>query len=217
MSSSGAARSERSEGPDDQPEEILQVVEHLDGRRRVVDGRGEGADCDVDHDPDGESRILLDGPLDAERDHRAKPLVRVRPWIAPVQLDQHGPGGDEIADRVAQHHEAVVVSRPRSEPADVDRLNGAPVAHHPDDASRLSGWGIRSGNDRRRVASGRLFEHLAERAPPSSGDERGDRHRPESMDRAVEEDDKEQNPEPQVGPGQASRPGSGRRPPPRRA
>ena len=61
-----------------EPEQVLEVIQHLHGRRRVVHGRRERADRDVDHDPDRERRILLDRPLDTERDHRAQAILRVR-------------------------------------------------------------------------------------------------------------------------------------------
>ena len=44
------------------------MVDHLDGRRRVVDGRRERADRDVDEDPQREGRVLVDRPLDPERE-----------------------------------------------------------------------------------------------------------------------------------------------------
>jgi hypothetical protein len=49
------------------PKRRSEVVEHLHRRRRVVYSRRQGSDGEVDQDPDGERRILLDRPLVAER------------------------------------------------------------------------------------------------------------------------------------------------------
>ena len=49
----------------EQPKGLAQMVEDLHGGRRIVDGRRQRPDRDVDHDADREGRILLDRALDA--------------------------------------------------------------------------------------------------------------------------------------------------------
>ena len=68
----------------DHPQHFPEVVEDLHGGGRIVHGRRERPNCDVDHDADREPRILLDRALDAERDHvRELPLVeRARRHLA---------------------------------------------------------------------------------------------------------------------------------------
>ena len=72
----------------DEAKQVLEVVEHLHRRRRVVHGRGQRADRDVDHDPDGERRVLLDRPLDAEGDHRPQLVLRLGTGIGAVDVEQ---------------------------------------------------------------------------------------------------------------------------------
>ena len=59
---------------------------------------------------------------------------------------------------------------------------------------------VRSGNDCRRIRPRRLGKDLAERTPSGLGDERRDRNRPQPVDRAVEEDDEQEHPEPEERP-----------------
>jgi hypothetical protein len=53
------------------PQGFAEMIQHLNSSGRVVDGRGERSDRDVDHDADREGRILIDRSLDPERDHPA--------------------------------------------------------------------------------------------------------------------------------------------------
>ena len=78
--SGGPARSGEAVevGRSDQTQRVSQVVEHLDGGGGVVDGGRQRADRDVDHDPDREGGILLDRPLDSERDHAVELAIRRR-------------------------------------------------------------------------------------------------------------------------------------------
>ncbi len=169
---------------------------HLDRGRRVVDRRRECPDSDVDHDPDGECRILLDRPLHAECDHRPQPVFGLDSWIGSVDLEQHGSRRDEVPDRIAEHDQAAVLVCPLAEPAKVDGLDRA-APHHPDDTRRVAATAVRSGNDRWCVRPVGFLEDLAQRLAPGPRDESGDCDRPQPVDRAVEEDDEQQYPEPQ--------------------
>jgi hypothetical protein len=109
--------------PPDLQQQVLDVVEHLDGGGRVVDGRRERPDGDVDQDAEGEGRVLLDGPLPPEGEHAPQAPPQGR-WRRPVDLDQDGPVGDEVADRVRQVEDAVAPAGQGQQPARVDRLDG---------------------------------------------------------------------------------------------
>ncbi len=183
----------------DETKQVFEVVEHLHRGRRVVHGRRQRADRDVHHDPDGERRVLLDRPLDAEGDQRPQLVLRLGTGIWAVDVEQGRARGDEVADRMAQHDEAVVRMCPLPEPAKVDRLDRA-ATNHPNDAHRFARRAERGGNDGRCVRPRGLLEHLAKRLATCLRDERGDRDRPESMDRAIEEDDEEEDPEPEERP-----------------
>ena len=93
---------------------VLEMVDHLHRRGRVVDGRRERPDRDVDEDPEREGRVLLDRPLDPERDGAGQPALRhARERGRPVYLEQDGVRRDEVTDSVAQHDHSVVRGSPR--------------------------------------------------------------------------------------------------------
>ena len=62
----------------------MQAVDHLDGRRHLVDGGGQGLGGDIDELANAEVRVLVEGPGTAEVE--AGEEVRVRggspPWTA---------------------------------------------------------------------------------------------------------------------------------------
>ena len=125
----------------DLAKQVLEVVDHLHGGRRIVHRRRQRADRDVDHDPHRERRILLDRALDTERDHRAQLRCSAAGSAArPVDLDERRACRDEVADRMAKDDEALVRVRPAPEPVHVDRLDRA-AALHPHDEHRLARCG----------------------------------------------------------------------------
>ena len=69
----GAVRPERGD-----PQDAMQLVEHLDGRRRVVDAGGEGTLGDVDELAQPELRVLLQRAVAAEPERRRAPRRRRR-------------------------------------------------------------------------------------------------------------------------------------------
>ena len=172
------------------------MVDHLHRGRRIVHRRGQRADRDVDHDPHRERGILLDRALDTERDHRTQLRIGSRVGRSAVDLDERRACRDEVADRMAKDDEALVRVRPAPEPVHVDRLDRS-ASLHPDDEHGLALWAIRRGNDRRRAGSRSGLENLAERASSSLRDERCHSDGPQPVDRAVEEDHEEQDPEPE--------------------
>ena len=175
------------------------MIEHLHGGGRIVHRRRQRADRDVHHDPDGEGRILLDRPLDAESHHRPQLVLRFGAGIGAEHLDQRRARGDEVTNRMAQHDEAVVRMGPLPEPAEVDRLDRAATGH-PNDARRLTGRVERCGHDCRGIRPRGLLQHLAQRLAAGLRDEGGDRDRPQPMDRTVQEDDEEEDSEPEERP-----------------
>ena len=164
----------------DEAQQVLEVVEHLHGRRRVVDRRRQRADRDVDHDPDRECRILLDRPLDAERDHRAQPVLRFGAGIAPVDLDQRRARRDEVADRMTKDDEArsrAPTFRARGSRSPGSRRRASSGRRGPARPAGCTGAGTTAG------ASGLAASSSTSRSASSGlGDERGDRDRPQPMD-----------------------------------
>ena len=53
----------------------MKLVDGEHGRRRIVDGRRQRLDRDIDQDAEGKGRILLDGAFGPERDGRPQLLV----------------------------------------------------------------------------------------------------------------------------------------------
>ena len=87
-------------GPADQAEHLSDVVEDLDCGRGIVHRRRERAVCDVDHHPQRERRVLVEGALVAERDHLLELVRGSRAEVTSVDLHQHFTGLHEIAYRM---------------------------------------------------------------------------------------------------------------------
>ena len=169
-------------------QQLLEVVEHLDGRRRVVHRRRQRPDRDVDHDPDGEAGVLVDRPLDAEGDEAAELPLGVRRDVA-VDLHQHAARGDEVADRLPQDEHAVVLVAPSGR---VPR-RGPPGSRPPLSAVTRSA-GAPSGMST--AATGAVVAGDSSSARAAGlRDERGDRDRTEAVHEPVEEEQEEQDPD----------------------
>ena len=97
----------------DHREDVLEVVEHLDGGGRVVDRGRQRPDRDVDQDPQREGRVLLEGALDAQRHHALQPpLGALGVRHGPVDLEEDPAGRHEVAHGVLEDHDAPGARRP---------------------------------------------------------------------------------------------------------
>ena len=96
----GELRARVEIGPPDVAENLSDVVEDLDGGRGVVHGGRERPVRDVDHHPQRERRVLVEGALVAERDHSLELLGGSRAELASVDKHQHFTCLHEVADRV---------------------------------------------------------------------------------------------------------------------
>ena len=106
-------------------ERVLEVVDHLDGGRRVVDGRRQRPDRDVDEDPEREGRILVDRPLDPERDPARQPPLGNPRERRRARAPRAGPRSEETKSPTPwrHHDDRVVVGRPGEQALVVDCLD----------------------------------------------------------------------------------------------
>ena len=149
-----------------QPHEVLEVVEHLHRGGGSVDRGRECHRGDVDHDAEGEGGILLDRPLDPEREPTLQlGLRRERIGHRSVHFEQRRSRRDEVAHRLGQDEQAVLLVRPADEAFGVDRLDRPAGAAADDERGRSGGpssgedpsrgQGLRSCPRRRAVPHGR--------------------------------------------------------------
>ena len=179
----------------DQSERVLEVIDHLNGGRRIVDSRRQRPDRDIDENPEREGRVLVDRPLDPERDSaRQPPLRHPLERCHAVHLEQNRTGGNEVADSVRHHENRIVVGSPREQALVVDRLDRArPRAVH--DERRLSGTDPGElGALARAAASARELHRADEGRPACPRDELGHLDGSEPVHEAVEEDQEEDEP-----------------------
>ena len=169
------------------------MVDHLDRRRRVVDGRRECSDRDVDEDPEGERRVLVDRPLDPERESAGKPALRNAREGCVDPCTSSRTAFDETKSptpwRITMTASLRVAQASR--PFVVDRLERARLAAPDDERGRaaedLLELGVRAGA----TARARELDRLAEGLPSGVRHERGHLDGPQAMDAAVEKDEKE--------------------------
>ena len=157
------------------PQHAPQVVQRLNGGGGVVDGGRERLDRDVGHDPDGEGRILLEGPPGPERDHPLQLTAGLRRHACIAEDRDHVlAGGDEIADGSLHGEQVIMLAGPSDQAADIDGLDRPvpPARHH---EHRLAGSDLGG----RGAGPGGLGD--LDNDPP------GHRHRPEQVDQPVEE------------------------------
>ena len=101
----------------------MQAVDHLDGGRHLVDGRGQGLRADVDELADAEGRVLVEGPRPAQVEAGEDPPVDG--WAAAVHREDDSSRGDVLADSRQQLDHAPVLGGQTNQPRPVDREDRA--------------------------------------------------------------------------------------------
>ena len=96
----------------DQPKQTVKLVDGEHGRRRIVDGRRQRLDRDIDQDAEGKGRILLDSAFGPERDRRPQ-LTVVDGAGAAIQPKQRFVGRHEVAHLGDEFDDPVGVPRLR--------------------------------------------------------------------------------------------------------
>ena len=108
-------------------QEILELVDRLDRRRRIVDRRRKRLDGDVDKKSDWVFRVLLEGAFAPEADGAEERVLRQgRCRLMNPQKDDALYEG--VADRAGHHDRPACLSRQRDEGADVEAGNSAWLA-----------------------------------------------------------------------------------------
>ncbi len=87
-------------GPPDIAEDLSDVVEDLHGGRGIVHRGRKGPVGHVDHHPQCERRVLVEGALLVERDHPLEFRCGSRAGLTSVDEYQHLSCLHEVADRV---------------------------------------------------------------------------------------------------------------------
>jgi hypothetical protein len=155
--------------PGEQDQQVFDPIDDVHRRGRVIDGRREGLDGDVDQDAQRERWVLLDRAFGAEGDHAPHRALAEMPSPA-VDLQDHGPGRDVIADGLRQDEQAVLALPDGDQAAHCHRQDHAALARVAQPLRRCAGRQVR----RRGTAGGALVVamriDLGDNGVPQSGD-----------------------------------------------
>ena len=108
-------------------QEVLELVDRLDRRRRVVDRRRQRLDGDIDEKPDRIFRVLLEGPFAPETDGAEERVLRQR-RSRTMDAQKNRALDQRVADRAGHHDRSARLPRQRDKRADVRAGDGAGLA-----------------------------------------------------------------------------------------
>ena len=99
--------------PADDSQQTMHLVNGQYARRRVVDGRRQRLQRDVDHDPERKQRVLFHRPFRPECNGLAQRAIGDVGGAA-VEHEQRLVAGDEVADAWHELHDAAGPFAPRA-------------------------------------------------------------------------------------------------------
>ena len=140
-------------------QQILDLVDRLDCRCRIINGRRQRLDGDVDQQADGILRVLLRRPFERQVDGPHQIAFGQRSFCA-MNLKQHRIRDERVADPACQHDDGSCLLCLANQVLDVklgNRARGGEICQRLDNRTQLS---LKSLPSDVRMAIGVLIESL---------------------------------------------------------